>query len=278
MSKTLPDFIGIGAMKSGTTTLYYLLDQQPEISMSSTKETDLFGPNWDRGLDWYGRMFAGARPGQLVGEISPSYMGPVWRAHAATRMAELIPDVSLFAVLRDPVARMRSHYRHEVFRGFEKRPFEEAVSIDSMYLEFSLYFQCLRPYLDAFPRDNILIVTFEEVFSNESSGWSRILNHLGLSDRPRPEGSWEVSATKAPVAEVRRRVMAEKIAPAVERLPKSLKTGGRRVLQWSPRAKASRSLIAKAEEGEIPDDVMAALREDQEELAASVGPVAHLVR
>ncbi|NER32103.1 MAG: sulfotransferase domain-containing protein, partial [Symploca sp. SIO1C4] len=71
----LPDFLIIGAAKSGTTTLYKYLCRHPQICMSNPKEPDFFAIDhiYDQGIDWYSSLFSEARLKQVCGEASTTY-------------------------------------------------------------------------------------------------------------------------------------------------------------------------------------------------------------
>ena len=120
----LPTFVVIGAMRSGSTSLYKHLQAHPDVFMPR-KEIHFFDDRWDRGLAWYRSRFEGYDGQPAVGEATPTYLAdPV----ALDRMAEMIPDARLLAVLRDPVDRAYSHYWMEHARGRDPRTFEQAVA------------------------------------------------------------------------------------------------------------------------------------------------------
>jgi hypothetical protein len=100
----------------------------------------------------------------------------------------------LIAMVRHPIDRIRSHYRHEVQRGLETRPLIEAVqSSNNPYVAHSHYFRCLEPYIERFPRDRICIVRFEDLVQDGSPGWDEILRFLNLSPRGCPGTAYNVS-------------------------------------------------------------------------------------
>ncbi len=115
MSGALPTFVIIGAQKCGTTALHSYLARHPEISMSRPKELDFFvaEKNWDRGLDWYRQRWNGPdKP--IRGESSPNYTAYPNFDGVPERMVELLPDIKLIFMVRDPVDRVRSSYIHAV--------------------------------------------------------------------------------------------------------------------------------------------------------------------
>src|SRR5436309_16134274 len=108
----LPDFIVIGAQKSGTGSLYAYLNGHPDVAGARVKEVHYFDLHYHRGVDWYLDQFpdeAAARP-RCTGEASPYYL---FHPHAPRRAFDLVPDARLIALLRDPVDRAISHYHHE---------------------------------------------------------------------------------------------------------------------------------------------------------------------
>jgi hypothetical protein len=106
----LPNFVIIGAPRSGTTSLAHSLSQHPEVFVTmQVKELHFFDTNFDRGLDWYRQQFSGAdaAAAKAAGEATPTYM---YDETAMSRMAETVPDARLIAILRNPVDRAYSHY------------------------------------------------------------------------------------------------------------------------------------------------------------------------
>lgn len=184
MSAILPDFVVIGAMKAGTTTLYDHLRLHPEIGMSREKETDFFvaEKNWQRGLGWYHAQF---RPGaRIYGEASPNYTKAATFGGVAARMAEVVPDAKLIFVARDPVLRAQSQYRHAALSG-QPVPPPEALPGSAVWahlIETSSYAAQLRPYLEVFPRERLLVLDFAGLCAAPAASLGRVAAHLGVAD------------------------------------------------------------------------------------------------
>jgi Sulfotransferase domain len=172
---SLPNLVVIGAMKCGTSALHRYLDLHPEIAMSDPKELNFFyGPddpsgdawhpgNWRRGPRWYASHWPDAV--QVRGESSPGYTSPS-HTEVPKRMATLIPTAKLIYLVRDPVDRALSQYRHHVAEGTEGRSPEEAL-LDpaSQYVLRGRYFDRVRPFLEVFPRARIAIISREELLT-----------------------------------------------------------------------------------------------------------------
>lgn len=207
-SGRLPDFVIIGAAKSGTTTLHQWLGGQPEISATELKEPRFFSRDWGNGLEWYRSLFAGAAADQLVGEASTNYTDQRYCEVAARRMAATIPRARLIYVVRHPVERLRSQYRHNWRRAAESAPLLEAIRrADNPYVSRSLYFSRLSPYLERFPTAQICVVRFEDLVDDTAvPAWPAVLAHLGLDDRPRPSGAHNVTDLQPQVNPALRRL------------------------------------------------------------------------
>ena len=194
----LPDFIIIGAAKSGTTSLFNWLSQQPEVAAPKNEGARLLlvgaGLAQRHGVD--SALFAHAA-GKVCGEASTSYTELRHAETAAARMAATVPDIKLIYALRDPVERLRSHFRHEVQHGRERGTLATAVAEpDNEYVGSSLYFTCLQPYVRLFARDQICVVRFEDLVDAHGSAWAVILDHLDLSARDKPVDALNRTADK----------------------------------------------------------------------------------
>lgn len=155
----LPTFVVVGGMKCGTSSLYHYLRLHPEVAMAAKKELAYFTEegNWREGESWYRSWFS--PEDRVRGEASPQYTCYPHFAGVPERMHALIPDALLIYVVRDPVERLISHYRHNVASGRESRSLTEALDEpDSMYLARSQYHRQLERYLDLYDRDQILVL------------------------------------------------------------------------------------------------------------------------
>jgi sulfotransferase family protein len=180
----LPDFLVIGAMKAGTTSLYHYLAPHPEIFMASVKELDFFveSANWRRGLDWYARQFDDAGDAAVAGEASTAYSKHPVVPGVPERISTVLPDAKIVYVLRDPIDRIRSHYQHRVAIGSERAPFAEAVLRDPIYVVCSSYGMQIERYLDRFPRERLLLLTAERLRTDREATVRRVYGFLGVDE------------------------------------------------------------------------------------------------
>jgi hypothetical protein len=179
----LPDVIGLGAEKCGSTSLFYYLRAHPEIGVQRRKETQFFAANFHRGLDWYRRQFpAGARVLFEVhgGNYSkyPSVPG------VAERIAAALPAARFVYVVRDPVERIVSRWMHHYANGDEHASFEESLrDLDgNRYVVPTLYFTQLERYLRLYPADRFHLFTAEELRDDRLPTLRRLFRFLGVDE------------------------------------------------------------------------------------------------
>jgi hypothetical protein len=192
----LPNLVIIGAMKSGTTALHRLLDEHPDIMMARGKELNFFfgpatdpGENaasaWHRGLEWYAGQFDAHAA--VRGESSPGYTSPD-HPEVAERMAAVVPHVRLVYLVRDPIERAVSQYRHHRADGTEPRIVVDAL-LDprSQYIARGRYFDRLTPFLRTFAREQILVVSQEDLLRDPDHSLNLVYRFLEVKP-PVPAG------------------------------------------------------------------------------------------
>lgn len=182
---TLPNFIVVGAMKAGTTSLYHYLRAHPQVFMSPIKELDFFveEANWRRGLEWYQKQFEGAGPDAVaIGEASTAYSKHPLVTGVPERLARVLPAARLIYVVRDPIERIRSHYDHRVAIGAESAPLEQAILTNPVYLLCSKYASQVEQYLDFFPSDRLLLIRSEDLRDRRTATMKRVHAYLGVEE------------------------------------------------------------------------------------------------
>jgi len=190
----LPDFIGIGAQRAGSTTLAEMLDRQPNVVVSEPKETHFFDNRdgmYDEGLEWYSRHFSETPADAVCGEFTPCYM---FVNGVAERIREAVPDVRLVAILRDPVPRAWSHYWFNVRRGWEPKSFEHALDAEEErgaigewervvygYEARGRYVEQLQHYERVFSPEQLCVVFLEDLKEAPEDTLGTVLGHLGVN-------------------------------------------------------------------------------------------------
>ncbi|MBW8016067.1 MAG: sulfotransferase [Planctomycetes bacterium] len=198
----LPDFIIIGAMKSGTTSVHHILAQHPEIYIPEREifffDIDDFQqhpmfffynkekwirPNYvkdfNKYLNWYKSFFRDAKKGQIIGEDTTGYLVS---DKAPSRIHELLPDAKFVVILRDPASRAYSHYWHYLRAGRIFYQFEDALRLmPNNMIERSLYKKQIERYLQVFPKEQFFFIIFEEFIANKQKTMSDLCSFLGVS-------------------------------------------------------------------------------------------------
>lgn len=267
----LPDFLIIGTMKSGTTTLFRWLEQQPEFVLPRVKEPHFFSDErrWRRGIEWYAEHFADAPKENLTGEASPGYTSPISCAMAANRIADELPDVRLICILRHPIERLRSQFRHQVQRGRESRTLLQAVSeVGNEYVGRSLYYACLKPYIELFDSRRLCVVRFEDLVTEDAPGWKTILEFLGVDARPVPRTVHNTTATKPQFTPVLLWLWEKGLMDHARHLPRPLRRLGAASLT---RGGASFERQLRQSSAVIPSEVTQAIWQDVKRLEDGLG-------
>lgn len=200
------DFIVLGAMRAGTTTLHALLEQHPAISMARDKETDYFiaEKNWPRGADWYRQQFDPAC--RLWGEASPNYAKGRDFPGVPDRVALHAPAVRLIYLVRDPVQRAISQYHHSWTMGLPVDPPADLPDSHEYHslIDASSYARQLDLWQAQFDPGQILIVDFDALVADPQRQIDRVLAHIGaepmqIAALDRRNGAGELSRVPRPL-------------------------------------------------------------------------------
>lgn len=177
-----PVVITIGAMKSATSSLHAYMDLHPDVHMSWVKETDFF--KTDRrppgGLAWYRAMLTGR--GRVVGETSPNYTKHTIFPGVPERMHAVLPDAKLLYIVRDPVARALSHYRHNRLHGREQLDVAQAFADvrDNHYVATSRYAEQAEHFLRVYPESALLVLDADRMRSDASGVMRDVFAFIGV--------------------------------------------------------------------------------------------------
>ena len=196
----LPNLIIIGGLKCGTTSIHHYLGLHPEIQMSKPKELNFFAEelNWDLGLDWYASRFDDRF--KVRGESSPHYTNLPRFSGVPERIHQHCPDARLLYMVRDPIKRILSHWVHATGAGYETREMVPTLSQpDSSYIQRSMYWMQLQPYLELFDRGQIDVIAQEELQRDREQTMRRAFRFAGVDESFTSEQfdrEWEKSSAK----------------------------------------------------------------------------------
>lgn len=247
-----PDFIIVGAQRSGTTTLFRMLSEHPQIVRPTLdKGTAFFDLNYHRGWSWYLGHFPLRRfrlrsrdAKRLVTFESSGYY--MFHPLAPTRIAADLPEVKIVAMLRDPVDRAHSAHRHEQRRGFESEDFETALELepgrtrgeverilaDPSYASFSLqhhaylgrgrYAEQIDRLIDALGRDQIYVIDADLFFEDPAREFGQLCRWLGLEEQLGVDTRAWNAAPRAPLDPDLRERLSAQFEPHDRRLEETL--------------------------------------------------------
>lgn len=199
-SQRFPTFLGIGAQKSGTSWLAYMIGQHPSVCMAIEKEVDYFSSetNYSLGLDWYQSQFKFTENVTAVGEYSPNYFWSGKLSDSANsnacqiphRVHSCNPQMKLILTLRNPVDRAISAYYHHIRKGrlsanVDIRNVLEMFGIQSM----GFYASHLTSWLEYFSMDDFLILVYEEDLKEncQTETLERVFQHIEVDVSFRPK-------------------------------------------------------------------------------------------
>lgn len=210
--RLLPTFLIIGGQRCGTTTIFKLLEDHPQVLRPPVeKGTDYFTLHYDKSFDWYRGHFATSvsralRPSKSSQAVSfeacTYYM---FHPFAMERIANDMPHVKLVAMLRDPVERAYSAYKHEFARGFDLEPdFTRALKLEDERLDGEIdkiatdrgyesiahrhhayrrrgeFAEQLSRVYKHFPTEQVHVLDSGRFFEDPTSQYRDLLDFLGL--------------------------------------------------------------------------------------------------
>jgi len=182
-SPRLPDVVGIGAEKCGTTSLHYYLRAHPEIGVQRVKETRFFALSgtWHRGVEWYMRQFPRGKR-VLVESHGGGYTAYPREQGVPERIRSTVPDARLLYLVRDPIDRLVSRWVHTYSNSDEDRPIDEALLDfdDVEYVPQSLYYSQIERFLPYFPRERFLIVDHSDLLHDRRGTLRSVFASLGV--------------------------------------------------------------------------------------------------
>ena len=261
MKARLPDFIIIGAMKCGTSSLHAQLASRAGIFMSTPKEPNFFSNDdqFARGLGWYASLFSSATESQLCGESSTHYTKLPTYPHTIMRLREHIPQAKLIYIMRDPLDRIVSQYIHEWTQREVSGSLESAIRKHPRFVAYSCYAHQVEPFLDAYGAQSVLPVFFERMLRYPDEALARVCGFIGD-----PGGSrWDFDLPQQNISRDRLRRSTTRDAllglPGVRALKKQLPAALRARVQtiWQLRRRPQISAALRAEiEARIDEDLL----------------------
>lgn len=204
MAKAIwPNLFVVGAVKSGTTSLYAYLKQHPAVFFPEMKEPHFFSrPVPSQGKKHlitlirdeasYLRLYERAPDIPWLGDASPSYL---WCREAPARIAAVAPQGRIIVILRDPIERAYAQYLMDYSEGAIQRPFYEALrqdwerpdkgwGVSQLYVELGLYAEQIRRYRATFGSDRVLVLLLEDLKKKPRPVLRGIARFLDIAEQP----------------------------------------------------------------------------------------------
>tara|TARA_Y100000741_G_scaffold362325_1_gene347908 strand:- start:626 stop:1471 length:846 start_codon:yes stop_codon:yes gene_type:complete len=207
-SRVLPDFLLIGAVRSGTTSLYYDICQHPSVHEAAYDEIGFFDDNFHLGEEWYRSLFPSKKKmfeikqetgRSITGEDTPFY---IWNDIVIDRIFNMLPNVKLISILRNPVDRAYSNYQLGLREGTERRTFRDAIEDDmkfldkkkqegyaltnddykKSYLAKGIYVEQLEKWFKVFRKEQFCIISTEDFSRKPDMTLKKIFNFLEITD------------------------------------------------------------------------------------------------
>ncbi|MEQ8521148.1 MAG: sulfotransferase [Vicingaceae bacterium] len=197
-----PDFIIIGAQKSGTSSLFTYLEQHPDVALSEIKELHYFDDHYHLGMNKYKRHFPFLWSHKKCGEASPYYF---FHPSVPKRIHQSLKGTKFIVMLRDPVKRAYSHYKHMLrYDGVEELDFLDALKAEperllgeneklkaeeiqwsSNHTRFSYtsrgrYAEQINEWLEFFEMDCFHFIKSESFFKNTFQEMNKVYDFLEL--------------------------------------------------------------------------------------------------
>ena len=203
-SRVLPDFIIAGTVRSGSTSLYYNICEHPSVLPADYDEIGFFDSNYDLGIDWYRSMFPKQKEMDMIekdtgiaitGEDTPFYL---WKKEAVERISQVLPNVKIIGIFRNPVDRAYSNYNLGIRMNTEQSGFDEAIDeeIEFMgkhsfretadrkrsYISKGIYIEQIKLWLDVFPREQIHILSTEQMQKQPQDTLNDVFRFLDIPE------------------------------------------------------------------------------------------------
>lgn len=206
--RVLPDFIIIGAKRCGTTSLYHYFGEHPCIVPSVHDKLGFFDDNFNLGINWYKSLFPTILHKQYVKFRKKKFMSYdvtstyIQNPEVAKRIKQLLPNIKLIAILRNPADRAYSEYNLSIKKGIQTLSFEEVVNIEIEkirecekkltgvgvdfftksynYLARGLYAKQLKTWFELFPRNQLLVISTEDLSLKPHKTLAEVFQFLNL--------------------------------------------------------------------------------------------------
>ncbi len=176
------DFMIIGSMKAGTTTLYKILQTHPELSFCKVKEPNFFShtTNWERDLPKYHGLFE-EEEGKIYGEASTNYTKyPKYNLNICEDIFSYNNKMKFIYIIRNPIDRVISHYMHIYQKGYINESIEQAILKHQEIINITRYYVQIIPFIEKFGKEQVLILNFDDLKNQQDILINKISDFLNI--------------------------------------------------------------------------------------------------
>jgi hypothetical protein len=177
----LPNFLIVGAPRAGTTWMAKNLMEHPEVYMPRIKETHFFDLEYDKGIEYYKKYFNKVSDEKAVGEGTPNYL---FLKEIPALLHKYMPEAKLIFTLRNPVDRLYSRYWNAKakYESNAELSFEDKIKLKPLFIEEGFYYDHLVRYYELFPKENFLILLYEDIKIQPEEFMKKVYRFLQIDE------------------------------------------------------------------------------------------------
>jgi len=181
-------FVCVGPQRTGTSWLDKYLRDHPQVALPShVKETMFFDERFDKGMEWYWDHFTTAEPGQVVGEVAPTYFDST----DALQRLSVFEDLRIIIVIRNPIERTYSLYRHHRSKGRVPADYFEAVKLMPRIESSGRYADLCKCWESHFGSERCLYLFQHDIESDPQLVFNDLCQFLGIEAQHLPDEAGE---------------------------------------------------------------------------------------
>lgn len=178
MKNKYPLFIGIGGHRCASTWLFQNLKNINDL-VSTSKETHFFSRHFDHGFSWYYNKVNNKNSKKSFCEFSTSYL---YDYFAPQRIKKYFPKTKIIIILRNPIYRFYSHFKHETYIGHNKSlNLKKSFFENPSYFELGNYYPYLKRWLNFYNKNEMHIVLLDDMIDDTLITFNKLQKYLGFA-------------------------------------------------------------------------------------------------
>lgn len=178
MKSSYPNFLYIGVSKAGSSWIYEILREHPEVFVPPAKDLQFFDRYYEKGIDWYLSFFQPGENKKAIGEVAHDYF---LNERTARRIKKHLPDVRMFCCLRDPIDQIYSTFIYRKNVVLDSDTTIEEFAFREEVLHLCDYYYNLLPFYELFPEKNLLVLFFDELKEDSALFARKIFDFINVT-------------------------------------------------------------------------------------------------